>query len=160
MPVIRRPRVLVIDDEPAMREVSCECLSLLGYDVEAARDGADGLAWLARERFDLVMTDLRMPVLDGWGVVEGVRRIAPGLPVVILTGSSDHEDRARAWGVPLVLKPVGLSELEAVVRDALALSLSVDARGGTECRDGQGGEDLVPLVPPKTTLAAASLRSA
>jgi len=59
-------RLLVIDDEPAVREVSCECLRLLGYDVEAARDGADGLAQLARERFDLVVTDLRMPQLDGW----------------------------------------------------------------------------------------------
>ena len=160
MPVKRRPRVLVIEDEPALRELSCEFLRMLDYDVEEARNGAVGLALLARGSFDLVLTDLRMPVLDGWGVVEGVRRIAPGLPVVILSGSSEDEDRARACDVPLVLKPVGLSELEAVVRDALALSLTVDAREGTDCRDGQGGEDLVHLVPPKTTLAAASLRSA
>ena len=117
---MRPPRLLVIDDEPAVREISCEFLQLLGYDVEGARNGADGLALLARGSFDLVMTDLRMPVLDGWGVVEGVRRIAPGLPVVMLSGSNEDEDRARAWGVPLVLKPFGLSELKAAVRDALA----------------------------------------
>jgi len=73
-----------------------------------------------RGSFQLVMTDLRMPVLDGWGVVEGVRRIAPGLPVVMLSGSNEDEDRARAWGVPLVLKPAGLSELKAAVRASLA----------------------------------------
>jgi len=47
------PRLLVIDDEPAVGEVLSECLSLLGYDVEATRDEADGLARLTRERFDL-----------------------------------------------------------------------------------------------------------
>ena len=82
------PRLLVIDDEPAVRAIECECLSLLGYDVEAARDGADGLAQLARERFDLVVTDLRMPHLDGWDVLESAREIAPGMPVIILTGAA------------------------------------------------------------------------
>jgi len=122
MPVMLRPRVLVIEDEPALRDVSCEFLQMLGYEVEGARNGADGLALLARQSFDLVMTDLRMPVLDGWGVVEGVRRIAPGVPVIMLSGTN-------ACGVSLVLKPVGLAELEVVVRDALALPLSADAGG-------------------------------
>ena len=130
MPVMLRPRVLVIEDEPALRDISCEFLQMLGYEVEGARNGADGLALLARQSFDLVMTDLRMPVLDGWGVVEGVRRIAPGVPVIMLSGSNEDEERAGACGVSLVLKPVGLAELEAVVRDALALPLSADAGGG------------------------------
>ncbi|PYM54347.1 MAG: hypothetical protein DMD79_24730, partial [Candidatus Rokuibacteriota bacterium] len=73
------PRLLVIDDEPAMRETVCELLRFLGYDVEAARDEADGLARLARERFDLVVTDLHMPHLDGWDVLESARAIAPGM---------------------------------------------------------------------------------
>ena len=115
-------RLLVIDDDPDVREVSCECLSLLGYDVEAARDGADGLAQLTRERFDLVVTDLHMPHLDGWDVLESARAIAPGMPVIILTGAATDEDRerTRAHGVRLVSKPFDLSELKAAVRDALA----------------------------------------
>jgi CheY-like chemotaxis protein len=116
------PRLLVIDDEPAVREVWCEFLSLLGYDVEAARDGADGLARLARERFDLVVTDLRMPHLDGWDVLESARAIPPGMPVIMMTGATEDEDleRARAQGVRLVSKPCDLSELKAAVRDSLA----------------------------------------
>ena len=78
----------MIDDGPAVREIECECLSLLGYDVEAARDGADGLARLARERFDLVVTDLRMPHLDGWDVLESARAITPGMPVIMETTSA------------------------------------------------------------------------
>ena len=69
---MRPPRLLVIDDEPAVREIECECLSLLGYDVEAARDEADGLARLTPERFDLVVTDLHMPHLNGWKSRRGV----------------------------------------------------------------------------------------
>ena len=116
------PRLLVIDDEPAVGEVLSECLSLLGYDVEAARDGADGLARLARERFDLVVTDLRMPYLDGWDVLESARAITPGMPVIMVTGAAEDEDleRARAQGVRLLAKPFTLQELKAAVRDALA----------------------------------------
>ena len=115
-------RVLVIDDEPAVADIECECLSLLGYDVEAARDGADGLARLARERFDLVVTDLHMPHLDGWDVLESARAITPGMPVIMVTGAAEDGDlkRARAHGVRLVSRPFDLSELKAAVRDSLA----------------------------------------
>src|SRR5437879_12791013 len=100
------PRLLVIDDEAAVREVLCEFRSLLGYDVEAAQDGADGLARLARERFDLVVTDLRMSHLNGWDALESAREIAPGMPVIMLTGTATDEDleRARAHGVRLFSK--------------------------------------------------------
>ena len=113
------PRLLVIDDEPAVRETSCELLRFLGYDVEAARDEADGLARLARERFDLVVTDLRMPQLDGWDVLESAHEIAPGMPVIMVTGTAMDEDRerARAHGVRLLSKPLTLQELKAAVRD-------------------------------------------
>ena len=116
------PRLLVIDDEAAVREVWCEFLSLLGYDVAVARDGADGLARLARERFDLVVTDLRMPQLDGWDVLESARASAPEMPVIILTGAAEDGDRerARAHGVRLLSKPLTLQELKAAVRDSLA----------------------------------------
>jgi CheY-like chemotaxis protein len=116
------PRLLVIDDEPAVRETSCELLRFLGYDVEAARDEADGLDRLARERFDLVVTDLHMPHLDGWDVLKSARAIVPGMPVIILTGTGTDEDleRARAHGVRLLSKPLNLQALKAAVRDSLA----------------------------------------
>ena len=116
------PRLLVIDDEPTVRGTSCELLRLFGYDVEAAQDEADGLARLARERFDLVVTDLHMPHLDGWDVLESARAIAPEMPVIILTGTATDDDRkrARAQGVRLLSKPVDLPELKAAVRDSLA----------------------------------------
>ena len=125
------PRLLVIDDEAAVREVLCEFLSVLGYDVEAARDGADGLARLARERFDLVVTDLRMPLLDGWDVLESARAITPGMPVIIVTGAAEDEDleRARAHGVRLLAKPLTLQELKAAVRDALAPNRGAESSG-------------------------------
>ena len=128
---MRPPRLLVIDDDPAVREVWCEFLSLLGYDVEAARDEADGLARLARERFDLVVTALHMPHLDGWNVLESARAIAPGMPVIVLTGTATHEDleRARAHGVRLLSKPCDLSELKAAVRDALAPNRGAESSG-------------------------------
>ena len=63
-----------------------------------------------------------MPHLDGWDVLESARAIAPGMPVIILTGAATDEDRerTRAHGVRLVSKPFDLSELKAAVRDSLA----------------------------------------
>ena len=125
------PRLLVIDDEPTVRGTSCELLRLLGYDVEAARDEADGLARLARERFDLVVTDLHMPHLDGWDVLESARAIAPEMPVIILTGTATDEDleRARARSVRLLSKPCDLSELKTAVRDAITPTRDAGSSG-------------------------------
>ena len=128
---MRPPRLLVIDDELTVREVLCEFLSVLGYDVEAARDGADGLARLARERFDLVVTELHMPHLDGWDVLESARAITPGMPVIMVTGAAEDEDleRARAHGVRLLAKPLTLQELKAAVRDSLAPNRGAESSG-------------------------------
>ena len=106
-------------------------LRLLGYDVEAARDEADGLARLARERFDLVVTDLHMPHLDGWDVLESARAITPGMPVIMVTGAAEDEDleRARAHGVRLLSKPLTLQELKAAVRDSLAPNRGAESSG-------------------------------
>jgi diguanylate cyclase (GGDEF)-like protein len=80
-------RVLVADDSPVARALLSGYLRMAGYEVEEAKDGADALARLAATPFDVVVTDLQMPGVDGFGVLETVKNRSVGAEVIILTGS-------------------------------------------------------------------------
>jgi len=116
------PRVLVVDDNPAVRELWCDALSLLGCQVTGAEDGAAALVRFDAAAYDLVLTDLLMPGMTGWQVVEAIRRRA-STPVVVISGSTsagDHE-RARTHGTILLQKPVELVDLRRVVAQTLRI---------------------------------------
>jgi threonine aldolase len=110
--------VLVIDDDASVRESIVDLLSFLGHHVDEASNGADGIELFACRRHDVVMTDLRMPGLTGWDVIEQVRRIDPEARVVLCTASATSAviERARLAELPVVFKPIRLSELQAVIR--------------------------------------------
>jgi CheY-like chemotaxis protein len=114
------PRVLVVDDNPAIRNLWCDTLSLLGYEVTPAADGPDALVRFDAAAYDLVLTHLLMPGMTGWQVAEAIRSRA-ATPVVVISGSTsagDHE-RARAHGTILLQKPVKLVDLQRAVEQAL-----------------------------------------
>lgn len=118
----RQARLLVIDDDPAVRSVLRDLLSGLGYQVDDAPGGAEGLALFGQGGYDLILTDLAMPGMSGWEVAEAVRSASPAVPVIVVTGSATDADakRADALGVAILRKPVPLKELGAAVRQALA----------------------------------------
>jgi CheY-like chemotaxis protein len=114
-------RVLVIDDDPGVRELVSDLLVSFGYECDTAANGTEGLARYEQGRWDLVLTDLSMPGMSGWDVVARVRRRRPDVPIVVLTGLSSAEvsRRAAELGVPLVRKPFRA----AVLREALTRAL-------------------------------------
>ena len=117
----RRPRVLVIDDDPSVREVVSFLLTSFGYDCETAADGRNGLVRFDEGSWDLVITDLVMPQMSGWDVVEAIRRRAPTMPIVLITALNDPAvmRRASEWRVPVVTKPFPSQTLKAAVVEAL-----------------------------------------
>lgn len=118
---VRRARVLVIDDDPRIRDLLRDFLGTIGCEVDEAADGHEGVARLERAGYDLVVTDLAMPGPTGWDVTEAVRRRDTALPVLMLTGSATHPDadRARALGVRILQKPVGFLEFRTAAAQAL-----------------------------------------
>jgi CheY-like chemotaxis protein len=109
-------RVLVVDDEPDIRATVAEMLVLEGYDVEQAANGADALAAIERRTPDLILLDMRMPVLDGWGLAEALRRRGMRLPIVVMTAARDAHrwaDEIAAQGT--LAKPFGFEDLIAAV---------------------------------------------
>lgn len=116
-------RILVVDDEPRVRDTLVELLETEGHSVVACPDGPTALARLEAEPFQLVFTDLGMPSVSGWEIARRVKAGRPGLPVVLVTGWGDQIDAAdaRARGVDyLVSKPFQRADVTAVVARALA----------------------------------------
>ena len=114
-------RVLLIDDDAMDRAVLTEALQLQGYDVTGAADGRKGLDLFKPGSYDVVVTDLGMPELSGWEVIEGVRQVDGEVPVIVITGVATDEDvrRALRTGVTLLHKPTSIAELVSSI-EALA----------------------------------------
>jgi CheY-like chemotaxis protein len=136
-----RLRVLVIDDDRSVRAFVCDMLESLGYETDNADDGVRGLALLERHRYDLVVTDLRMPELTGWDVVNAVRGRRPTMPMILISGFATDDDmrQAQRLGVPLLQKPFSVIEFRRVVRELLAAEASQPQRE-TESNAHEGPE--------------------
>lgn len=114
-------RILVVDDDAAVRRFIVECLQSLGYSVEEAADGEAGLRVLQESPPDLMIVDYAMPGMTGVDVVLRARAVAPDVPVILATGYADMEAVDRVMPTERVLrKPFRIAELGVAVRQALA----------------------------------------
>ncbi|HSB60640.1 MAG TPA: ATP-binding protein, partial [Vicinamibacteria bacterium] len=116
--------ILIVDDEHEVAEVLAELLRSVGHTVEIAKGGLAGLQRLAGVRFDLVITDMKMPDLDGRALHREAERLDPSLPgrFVFMTGdglSDDTQEFLSRTGRPTLRKPFGLDEAERVVQEAV-----------------------------------------
>jgi CheY-like chemotaxis protein len=120
-PDVTAPSILVIDDNVLVRDLWCDFLGILGYAVTAAGNWAEGMAMFDQMVHDLVVTDLVMPGLSGWDVVDAVRRRKPDTPVILVSGSGTDEDAKRALreGLLILAKPVELRKLEEAIKGML-----------------------------------------
>jgi excisionase family DNA binding protein len=95
-PVNLRPRVLVVDDEASIRDLLEKTLAMSDYDVDTAPDGRTALDRMRMHAYDLLITDLRMPGMDGLAVIREARRIKADLPVIVITGFSTEASAIEA----------------------------------------------------------------
>ncbi len=117
-------RILLVDDEEAVRGFLKRGLELDGHQVGTAVDGSDALERLteAGGAFDLVLTDIRMPVMDGIALALAAKRDFPDLPILLMTGFADQRERAKnldAIVVDVLTKPFSLAEARAAVKRVL-----------------------------------------
>src|ERR1700722_16204807 len=117
-----KKQVLIVDDEPNLRKILSAQLSRDGYDVMTAEDGEQGLAMLKEHHIDLVITDLKMPKLDGMTLLKKALEEEPDLPVVLITahGTIDTAVEALKSGAfDFVTKPFDKDEVRQIVAKAL-----------------------------------------
>lgn len=117
-----RPRVLCVDDEPGLLRLVARLLERMDLDVSTAPTPIDALALFDAERFDLVVTDIRMPGMDGHAFLAEIRARDPQVPVIVATGhaSLDNAIRALRDGASgMLIKPFTAEEFETEIRNAL-----------------------------------------
>lgn len=108
--------ILVIDDDLAILATVSDILCDEGYQIQTATNGAEGLAALEQFNPDLILLDMRMPVLDGWGFATKLRERGVNIPIVVMTATQDARRWAREIGAAHVLaKPFDLMDLLNVV---------------------------------------------
>jgi DNA-binding response OmpR family regulator len=132
--------VLVVDDEPMVREVVARYLELDGHTVFEAADGDAGLAWLAANRADLVLLDVMLPGTDGFTILRSIREQGD-VPVILLTARTEEVDRIVGLEMgadDYVVKPFSAREVAARVRTVLRRSAPAPAAGPTGQRIEHG----------------------
>ena len=111
-------RILIIDDEPSVRDVMATVLSDAGYSVQTAADGHIALEIIDLAPPDLIITDVMMPHLDGWALLDRVHERNPGLPVILMS-AGDWIRRRRTTPIPdhaaFLGKPFAVEELLGLV---------------------------------------------
>jgi two-component system response regulator PilR (NtrC family) len=115
-------KILVVDDEQSLRDVLSIMLKRAGYAVTSAMDGEEAIELLNKEIFDLVITDLRMPKIDGMEVLKAVKSASPGTVVLIITAfaSADSAVEAMKQGAyDYLTKPFQVDEVQLIIRNAL-----------------------------------------
>ena len=118
-------RILIAEDEEGLRALVARALSQDGHAVTTANDGAEALDVLEREQgaFELLLTDIRMPVMDGIALALATARDHPQVGILLMTGYADQRERASGLDAlihDVITKPFSLATIRSAVNDALA----------------------------------------
>jgi CheY-like chemotaxis protein len=118
-------RILIADDEEPMRMLTARAIGMDGHTTVTAQDGAEALEILTREggSFDLLLTDIQMPVMDGIALALAVARDFPLVTILLMTGFADQRERASnldAIAHDVITKPFSVAGIRSAVADALA----------------------------------------
>ena len=119
-------RVLVVDDSKSMQETVSRFLKFIGFEAAFAGNGVEALSLFLKNSFDLVLTDLEMPIMDGWNLARRIKEGSPNTPVVLMTGAGresvlNSKKLERGPVDSVIFKPFGLEDLQRTVREALEL---------------------------------------
>ena len=120
----RRACILVVDDQPLVAALIADLLALEGYEVETAKNGREALEKIAGRSYDLILSDLQMPELDGVGLYHELERQQPSLlqRLAFVSGSTEVPEYAsfcEQTAVTLLGKPFGVADLHRLVQDLL-----------------------------------------
>ena len=113
------PQVLVVDDTPAIRHFLALLLRASGYRVLEAEDGLAAKRIISTERPALVISDLEMPISDGWDVVSFCHKHCPETPVMIVSGALGKRPEIESWAAGSLMKPFSVQSLRAEVERLL-----------------------------------------
>jgi len=158
-------RALVVDDEALSREFLKEALESLGLEVCTASDGLEALKKADDGGFDLVMTDMKMPRLDGTGLLKGLRKKGQDMPVVVVTAYGTIEtavEAMREGADDFLLKPLSVDQIEMVLEKLKTVRRLEDENQylRSQASSENTGNELVCASPIMETVVETALKAA
>jgi len=123
-------KILIVDDEESMRLLVARAIAMDSHEIATAQDGAEALDLVVRANgaFDLLLTDIKMPVMDGIALSLAVARDYPRLTILLMTGFADQRERASGLEAivhDVVTKPFAIADIRTAVAEALGARASV-----------------------------------
>ncbi len=113
-------KILVVDDDPYLLSLLSDTLKAIGYSSVCANDGVEAIEVLEKEEFDLVITDIKMPRMDGVELLQNIRKLYPRLPVLFITGVASPEIIGQVAPNGFLAKPFRISNIELLIENTLA----------------------------------------
>ena len=127
-------KILIVEDDKDLLKLFCTVLKKEGYEVAVAEDGVQALRYLDREYTDLIISDIMMPNLDGYQLVEAVRKAGRQTPILIITAKDGFDDMRRGFSLgsdDYMVKPINVNELVLRVRALLRRNQMLNERKQT-----------------------------
>ncbi|MEA2489682.1 MAG: hypothetical protein QOH21_1474 [Acidobacteriota bacterium] len=137
-----KPRVLVVDDEPAIRALVAKIVERAGHPVDTARDGADAIAKLEKQQYAVVVLDLMMPIVDGYALIDHLKRRGGPRPAIIVVSAGDSAALRQLDGSvvhSIIRKPFDIDVLGDLITAAARSSIPNEDRDEDSEDDQQGG---------------------
>lgn len=128
MIILAKERILIVDDEERMREMISEYISVEDYEVDEAANGAEALNKFMRNQYSLIILDVMMPKIDGWGVCKEIRKTSQ-VPIIMLTARGEEYDKLFGFELGVddyLVKPFSPRELLARIKAIIRRSSTVD----------------------------------
>jgi two-component system response regulator RegX3 len=155
-----KPRILVVEDEAAIRDGLADVLVYHGYEVDAVGDGRDGLKKALSGQYDLLLLDVMLPGRDGFGICDEVRKVDRDQPIIMLTAKTSDEDIVNGLSLgadDYIAKPFSIAQLvlrvKAVLRRsraladaATAIKLAGDVEIDVQNLSGRRGKELLTFT--------------
>ena len=120
-------KILVVDDDSRLLGLLTETLGAIGYSAEDAKSAKEALSKLAESKFRLIISDIKMPEMDGLSLLERIRENYPGLPVIFITGLPKTDAIRSANPEGILSKPFRISNLEDLIEQALKTGKTDDS---------------------------------
>jgi CheY-like chemotaxis protein len=118
--VFFKPRILIVDDEFAIRDAFQQWFTYRGYDADYASDGIEAVEMCAANTYTIITMDLEMPRMNGMEAIHRIKKIRPEIPIIVLTGHFSGSDAAAlSKAARILIKPLSLPELEEHIQQVV-----------------------------------------
>jgi CheY-like chemotaxis protein len=112
-------RILIVDDEEMIRTLLFEAFKFFDYEIESVENGVEALKQIARKTYDLIITDYKMPKMDGLELTRIIKMTNPSIPVLVVTSNGPERELLKSGALACIKKPFNILELQRISQNIL-----------------------------------------